>query len=106
MSMNEKVEVEIARRRLWVEVEGLTPLEINTIANTVNEKIEEAQQQNPKLADTSKLAIYALLNLAADIYKLQQAESTNRKVLENTLDHISKTLQQSLTAAGALAESE
>ena len=104
MSMNEKVPVEIARRRLEVEIEGLTPIEINHIANMVNEKLEDAQRLNPRMADTSKLAIHALLYMGAELYKLQQADSTSHKALENTLDHIGKTLQQTLAAAGAEAE--
>ena len=106
MSMNEKVQVEIARRRLEVEIEGLTPIEINHISNMVTEKLDEAQRLNPKTADTSKLAIYALLYMGAELYKLQQSDSTNHKALENTLDHISKTLQQSLDAAGVPAQDE
>jgi cell division protein ZapA (FtsZ GTPase activity inhibitor) len=101
MSMNEKVPVEIARRRLEVEIEGLTPIEINHIANMVNEKLEDAQRLNPRIADTSKLAIYALLQMGAELYKLQQADSTSHKALENTLDHIDKALQQALEATGA-----
>ncbi|MBI5240615.1 MAG: cell division protein ZapA [Elusimicrobia bacterium] len=104
MSMNEKVSVEIARRRLEVEIEGLTPMEITIIANMVNEKLDEAQRLNQKVADTSKLAIYALLYMGAELYRLQQAESTNRKALENTLDHIGKSLQEALDAARVPAQ--
>jgi cell division protein ZapA (FtsZ GTPase activity inhibitor) len=98
--MNEKVPVEIARRRLEVEIEGLTPMEISLIAGMVNEKLDEAARLNPKVADTSKLAIHALLYMGAELYKLQQAESTSRKAMENTLDHIGKSLQDALAAAG------
>jgi cell division protein ZapA (FtsZ GTPase activity inhibitor) len=106
MSMNEKVPVEVARRRLDVEIEGLTPIEINHIANMVNEKLAEAERLNPTIADTYKLNLYAMLYLAAELYKTQQADSTSRKALENTLDHISKTLQQSLQAAGVSPEGQ
>ncbi|MDD5657808.1 MAG: cell division protein ZapA [Elusimicrobia bacterium] len=101
--MNEKVEVEIARRRLLVEIEGLTPFEINGVARSVNEKYEEIQAAYPKVADTSKLAIYTALYLAVELYKLQQAEKLNRNVVENGLDGVAKVLQQSLAAVGAEA---
>ena len=104
MSMNEKVEVEIARRRLMVEIEGLTPFEINGVARSVNEKYEDIQAAYPKVADTSKLAIYTALYLAVELYKLQQAEKLHRNVVENGLDGLAKVLQQSLTAAGADAQ--
>ena len=35
--MNEKVDVQIGTRRLVVEIEGLTPLEINNLARKVSE---------------------------------------------------------------------
>ncbi len=98
--MNEKVDVEIAGRRLMVEMEDLTPFEINAIANQVNEKFTEVQGAYTKVADTAKLAIYTALYLGADLYKLKQADSTNHKAIENTLDHIGKTLEQTLTAIG------
>ena len=98
--MNEKVEIEIAKRRFMVEIEGLTPFEINAVANRVNEKFEEIQGAYPKVADTSKLAIYTALYLAVDLYKREQADSTSHKAIENTLDHIGRTLQETLTALG------
>ena len=104
MSMNDKVDVEIANRRLTVEVEGLMPMEIAGIAKKVNDKYEEVQHIYPKVVDTQRLAVYAALHMAIDLYKLQQTDSTNRKALENTLDHIEKTLQQTLAATGAEPE--
>jgi cell division protein ZapA (FtsZ GTPase activity inhibitor) len=101
MSMNEKVDVEIAHRRLTVEVEGLMPMEIASIARKVNEKYEEVQSLYPKVVDSSKLAIYTALHLAIDLHQLEQHESTSRMALENTIDHIGKTLQQTLIAVGS-----
>lgn len=106
MSMNEKVDVEIAKRRLTVEIEGLMAMEIAGIAREVNEKYEEVQKLYPKVVDSSKLAIYTALHLAIDLYQLKQHESTNRLALENTLDHIGKTLQQTLTVVGSSTEAE
>ena len=105
MSMYEKVQVEIARRRFEVEIEGLTPIEINHIANMVNEKLEDAQRLT-RIADSSRLAIHVLLHTCAELYKIKQAEDTSHKALENTLDRIGKTLEQALTAVGSSAEAE
>lgn len=102
--MNEKVDVEIARRRLSIEIEGLTAFEIHAIAASVDEKIKDVEASYPKVADTSKLAIYAALELATELYKLQQAQSTNHNALENTIDRITGHLQETLTAVGAPAE--
>ena len=42
--MNEKVEIEIAKRRMTVEMEGLLPMQIQALANTVSEKIRQAER--------------------------------------------------------------
>ena len=41
--MNEKVEILIGTRRLTVEIEELTPIEINALAQKVTERIAELQ---------------------------------------------------------------
>ncbi|MCX5796487.1 MAG: cell division protein ZapA [Elusimicrobia bacterium] len=102
--MNEKIPVIIAGLHLEVEVEGLLQMEVSSIANLVNDKLEEVKALYPNVVDTRRLAVYTALYVAIDLYKLQQAESTNRKATENTLDHIDKTLQQTLKAAGVEAE--
>lgn len=106
MSMNEKVPIVVAGRHFEVEVEGLLPIEITSIANLVNDKLEEIKALYPKVVDTQKLAVYTALHLAIDLYQLQQTESTSHKALENTLDHIGKTLQQSLAAVGVDGQGE
>ncbi|HAM34816.1 MAG TPA: hypothetical protein DEB40_00785 [Elusimicrobia bacterium] len=106
MSMNEKVEVEIARRRFTVEIDDLTPMEIVSIANNVNEKHDQVQALYPKIADSSKLAIITAFYMAVDLYQMQQAEKTNQDALENTLESVVNTLQQTLAAAGPLPEAK
>ena len=77
--MDDKVEVEIANRRLAVEIAGLTPMEIHSVADMVNEKLNETRLLNPKVVDTAKLAIFALLHLAADLYRIQQDDARLRR---------------------------
>jgi cell division protein ZapA (FtsZ GTPase activity inhibitor) len=91
--MDEKVEVTIAQRRLEVEIEGLTPIEIEHIAGMVSEKLEEAQSLNPKVTDTSKLAIHALLYLAAELYKVQK---------DDTWSNLSNRIKKNLAAVARL----
>jgi len=104
MSMNDKVAVEIAGRKLELEIEGLMPMQISLIAAQVDEKIKETKRLHPKEVDTFKLFIHTLVHQEAALFKLQDADSTNRKAVENTLDRIATALQKSLdaeTASGA-----
>ena len=98
--MNEKVEVQIGTRRLVVEVEGLTPLDINALAQKVSERMAELQQQNNKVADTSKIALLVALSFAADLDKETHAHQTTRRMLENSADRLSQSLRESLGAGG------
>jgi len=96
--MNEKVEIEIFHRRLTVEMEGLTPMEINSLAQKVSERMNEVHDNNRKIADSSKLAILTALEFAAENYRLKEATATDRLVLERKLDELSLSLQSALSS--------
>ena len=98
--MNEKVEVQIGTRRLTVEMEGLTPIEINALAQKVTERMIELQQQNNKVADTSKIALLVALSFAADLDKETRAHDMTKRMLENSAERISQSLRESLDASG------
>lgn len=101
--MNEKVEVQFGTRRLTVEMEGLTPIEINMLAQKVSERMADLQGQNKTVADTSKIALLVALSFAADLDKELRAHETTKRMLENTAERISQSLRDSL-AAGKPAE--
>ena len=96
--MNEKVEVQIGTRRLVVEMEGLTPIEINALAQKVSERVGELQSQNNNVADTSKIALLAALSFAAELDKERSAHDLTRRLLENKADSLSQSLRESLQA--------
>jgi cell division protein ZapA (FtsZ GTPase activity inhibitor) len=103
--MNEKVEIQIGTRRLVVEMEGLTPMEINAYAQKVSERLQELQDSNKQVADTSKLAMLVALSYCADLEKERSAHETTRRMLENSAERISATLRESLAVrAAALPE--
>lgn len=102
--MNEKVEVQIGPRRLVVEMEGLTPLEINGLAEKVGERLREIQGANKGVADSSKLALLAALSFAAELEKERAAHRTTQQLLENKADHLSRALRESLEAGTPPAE--
>jgi cell division protein ZapA (FtsZ GTPase activity inhibitor) len=96
--MNEKVEVQIGSRRLVVEMEGLTPMEINMLAQKVSERMTELQGQNKTVADTSKIALLVALSFAAELDKETRNHDTTRRMLENAAERISQSLRESLDA--------
>lgn len=98
--MNEKVDIEIFKRRLSVEIEGLTPFEINSLAQKVSDKMTEIAAQNKTIADSSKLAILTALHLAAELQKAQEAQDTDRRVVEHKLDGVTDLLRSALQVAG------
>lgn len=102
--MNEKVEVQIGSRRLVVEMEGLTPLEINGLAEKVGERLRDIQGANKGVADSSKLALLAALSFVAELEKERAAHRTTQHMLENKADHLSRALRESLEAGAPPAE--
>ena len=94
--MNEKVQVQIGTRRLIVEMEGLTPLEIIALAQKVSERLGDMQSQNDKVADTSKIALLVALSFAAELDKERQAHDMTRRMIENTAESMSQSLRESL----------
>lgn len=96
MPLNEKVDIEIYKRRFTVEMEGLTPIEINTLAQMVEEKMHEAAAENPKIADSSKLAILAALKIAADSFKAAAAHDTLNRAAEHKVEELALALQSAL----------
>ncbi len=98
--MNEKVEVQIGTRRLVVEMEGLTPIEINALAQKVSERVVDLQNQNNKVADTSKIALLVALSFAAELDKERSAHDLTRRLLENKAESLSESLRDSLKISG------
>lgn len=98
--MNEKVEVQIGTRRLVVEMEGLTPIEIVSLAQKVADRVAELQGQNRTVADSSKIALLTALSFAAELAQERAAHDTTRRMLENSAERLSQSLRDSLNAGG------
>ncbi len=94
--MNEKIDIEIFRRKLTVGIEGLTPIEINALARTVEARMEQIFKENPLIADSSKIAILAALSFAMENFKKEEAVSAEARALENKVDHMHLSLQGAL----------
>ncbi len=97
--MNEKVEIEVFRRRLTIEMEGLNPLEINSLAQRVHDRMTDIAHQNKDVADSSKLAILTAMFFAAETQQLRDARSTEQASLERKVEELSLTLRAALSHA-------
>lgn len=99
MSMNDKVDVEIFRRKLTVMIEGLTPMEIQSLAHKVSEKMDDIAAQNPKVGDSGKLAILVALDFAAELSKAQANYETMTRAMEHKIEELAVSLQSALGSA-------
>jgi cell division protein ZapA (FtsZ GTPase activity inhibitor) len=95
--MNEKVDIQVFRRRLTVEMEGLTPLEIGALAEKVHQKMTEISEHNNKIADSSILAILAALHFAADLEALRAKTATEHSAFERKVEELSVSLRAALS---------
>ena len=100
MSMNEKVDIQIGRRRFSVEMEGLTPMEISALAAEVNKKMDEIAGQNDKVIDTALLAILTALHFADDMLKLEDKQRTQEMALERKVESMTLGLKTALAVVG------
>lgn len=98
--------MQIGSRRLVVEMEGLTPIEINALAQKVGDRMTDLQGQNKTVADTSKIALLVALSFAAELEKERAAHDTTRRLLENKAEQLSQSLRESLEAGAAGAPAE
>jgi cell division protein ZapA (FtsZ GTPase activity inhibitor) len=97
--MNEKVAIEVFGRRLTIEIEGFTPLEIAELAKRVDDKMREIADQNKTIADSSKLAILTAIHLSAELYQLQQRTDTEQRALDHKVEELTLLMQSALSAS-------
>lgn len=95
--LNEKVEVEIRGYRLTIEMEGLTPIEVNSLASQVHEKMKEIERDT-EVVHTYKLALMAALAFAAELSRLKSNQDHQRSSEERKLDEMIVSLQNGLEA--------
>ncbi len=76
-------------------VDGLSALEMEGIANQVEEKIKTIETRL-KIADSSKLAILAAYDFAAELYNLKQRSETNQTADSKKIDEMVEKLRKTL----------
>lgn len=93
--LNEKVDVVIDRRKFTIEMEGLSQLEISSIAQLVNDRMEQIKEEQ-KVIDSSKLAIMTALEIAAELQKLKSKMEDFDAVEQKKVDKMTISLEKVL----------
>ncbi|MCM2267981.1 MAG: cell division protein ZapA [Elusimicrobiales bacterium] len=94
---NNDFEVKVRGRMIkFPAVDGLTPIELGSIVNQVEEKLAQIEDKL-NVVDSSKLAILAAFDFAVELYNLRQRSETNReadsKKIEEMVGRLEKTLE-------------
>src|SRR5947207_590287 len=92
--MSDRVRVQIFGREYEMDPGGLTHLEVQSLANFVDEKMREISEKTA-LVDTQKIAVLAAINIALDYMQLRSQKnpgepsdfSPKLRELQNILDH-------------------
>jgi len=93
--LNEKIDVEVYGRRFTIEMEGLSQLEINSIANLVDERMRQIAKES-KTADSSKLAILTALELAAEYLRFKSKIEDYQRIEDHKLESLIISAEKSV----------
>ncbi|MCK5357648.1 MAG: cell division protein ZapA [Elusimicrobiales bacterium] len=95
MANKHEIIVKIRGRQFNIAIEGLTPIEISTLANQVEEKMKHLEEKTNTI-DTSKLAVLAAIDYASELYNLRQKTDVNTQANERKIDKMVGKLQKTL----------
>jgi cell division protein ZapA (FtsZ GTPase activity inhibitor) len=95
--MNDKVEIQIYKRRLVVEAEGITQMEVVELAREIEEKMQ-AIEKKYGIPDSSKLGILTALELAAELKRVKEAHAVAIAAAEKRITEIAFQLKTGLGA--------
>lgn len=93
--MNERVRVQIFGRDYEMDPGGLTPLEVQSLASFVDEKMREIAEDF-SIVDTQKVAVLASINIALDYLQLRDKGQNKGQDLTGQLEELSQTLATAL----------
>ena len=95
--LNERVEIVIRGRKLTVEMEGLTPMEINSLSQQVEGRMAEVEKDSG-IPDSGKLAVLTAMEFAAEIWRLKAQQENRRLAEERKVDELIVALQNAIEA--------
>lgn len=93
--MGEKVTIQIFGREMTVEIDGVTPTEIQSLARYVTDKMKQVQEDT-RIVDSSKLAMLVALELAADLHQAKGMGKSMSELDEKKIEEMIFSLQSVL----------
>ncbi|MBI5745022.1 MAG: cell division protein ZapA [Elusimicrobia bacterium] len=96
MASNNDFEAKVRGRLIkFPAVDGLTPIELETILGQVEEKLAKIEEKL-NVVDSSKLAILAAFDFAVELYNLRQRSETNREADSKKIEEMVASLEKTL----------
>lgn len=92
---SDRVSVQIFGRQYEMDPGGLTPLEVQSLATFVDERMREIARDF-SIVDTQKVAVLAAINISLDYLQLREKGQSKGDDLTDKLEELDKVL------AGAL----
>lgn len=94
--MSDRVRVQIFGREYEMDPGGLTPLEVQSLAGLVDERMREIADRFA-VVDTQKIAVLAAINIALDYSQLKEHTAPAAETSHPRLEALSKILDQALS---------
>lgn len=95
--LSDRVRVQIFGREYEIESGGLTPLETQSLALFVDERMREIANEF-SIADTQKVAVLTAINIALDYLQLKEKGGNYTQTLSSQLEKMDKILTEALNA--------
>lgn len=95
ISDRNRVRVQIFGREYEMDPGDLTPLEVQSVAAFVDERMREISE-SLGIADTQKVAVLAAINIALDYLQLQEQKGTPQDETTPKIEHLTHILDQAL----------
>ena len=92
---NSEVVIKIRGRAISMTVDGLTEMEIASIADQVEKKMAKIEEAT-NTADTSKLAVMAAMEFATELYNLKQRSETTTEADSRKIEDLVSKLESAM----------
>ncbi|MFN0118643.1 MAG: cell division protein ZapA [Elusimicrobiota bacterium] len=93
---SDRVRVQIFGREYEMDSGGLTPLELQSIAGIVDEKMREIAD-NSGIVDTQKVAVLAAVNIAFEYQQMRENSKGSISLIEPQLERLDKVLVEAIS---------
>jgi len=93
--ISDRVRVQIFGRQYEMDPGGLTALEVQSLAEFVDEKMRDISERFA-IVDTQKIAVLAAVNIALDYIQLRENSRNSVDEISPELDKLSKILDHAI----------